>query len=87
MIALAAEQLEHNNIMPCNQPNRQKPGGNYRKKIMAFLGQPHSSLTIPTSIMLGVGEESCHLMTARLFRLQWTTSLPGERIAHCRWRP
>ena len=38
MIALAAEQLEHNNIKPCNQPNRQKPGVNYRREITAFLG-------------------------------------------------
>ena len=40
MIALAVEQLERNNIMPCNQPNRQKPGKDYRKEIMAFLELP-----------------------------------------------
>ena len=54
---------------------------------MAFLAQPHSSLTTPTSIMLEVCEEPCPLRTARVFGLQWATSLPGERVVHCRWRP
>ena len=87
MIALAVEQLERINVMPCNWPNRQKPGEDYRKEIMAFLGQLHSSLTTPTPIMLGVGEEPCPLRTARLFGLKWATSLPGERVAHRCWRP
>ena len=56
MIALAAEQLECNNVMPCNQLNRQKPEVDYRREIMAFLERPHSSLTILTSIVLEVDE-------------------------------
>ena len=87
MIALAAEQLEHSNIEPCNQPNRQKPGVDYRREIMAFLKQLHSSLTTPTSIVLGVGEGPCNLKTTRLHRLQWATSLPKERIVYCHWGP
>ena len=75
MIALAAEQLERNNIKPCNWLNRQKPGVHYRREVTAFLGRPHSSLTTLTSIVLGVGEGPCHLRTTRLYRLQWTTSL------------
>ena len=38
MIALAAGQLERNNILPRNRPNRQKPGVDYRREVMAFLG-------------------------------------------------
>ena len=38
MIALAAGQPERNNIMPRNQPNRQKPGVDYRREVTAFLG-------------------------------------------------
>ena len=87
IIVLAAKQPEHKYIKPCNQTNRQKSEVDHRKEVMAFLEQSHSSLTTPTPIMLGVGEEPCPLRTARLFGLKWATSLPGERVAHRRWRP
>ena len=87
MIVLSAKQPERKCMTPCNQTNRQKPEADHREEVMAFLGQPHSSLTTLTPIMLGVGEEPCPLRTARLFGLKWATSLPGERVAHRRWRP
>ena len=87
IIVLAAKQPEHKCMTPCNQTNRQKPEVDHREEVMAFLEQPHSSLTILTPIVLGVGEKPCPLMAARLFGLKWTTSLPGERVAHRHWRP
>ena len=87
MIVLAAKQPKHRCMTSCNQTNRQKPKVDNREEVTAFLEQPHSSLTTPTPIMLGVGGEPCPLRTARLFRLKWATSLPGERVAHRCWRP
>ena len=87
LIVQAAKQPECKCITLYNQTNRQKPEVDHREEVTAFLGQLQSSLTTPTPIMLGVGEEPCPLRTARLFGLKWTTSLPGERVVHCCWRP